>query len=201
MSHYHQYKPKNNKHTLLPAFTLVELLVSVAIVVILLSALYSIYLTSFKSYQRNIVRAEMNQNARISLERMTRDIRQTNNIVTDLPPAPNDPLNPPSSEIMFVDGHDTDKIQYIKYSVENNNLMRKLIHYYFSSNPDSWLTYDTRDGDGNLPLESVDENVVKANQIQSLKFYGKPLINIHLVVQNENNMFIYESQTLGRNIQ
>jgi prepilin-type N-terminal cleavage/methylation domain-containing protein len=188
---------QKNKH----GFTLVEILVAVTLSVLLISGLYAIYITSYKSYRRSVDRSELTQNARISLERITRDLRQTSSIVTVLPPAEADSMNPPPSTIKFVDGHDTTNIQYVEYSLEGNNLMRKIEHYSFTSAPDTWVSWDSKDQYGNLPIETVDENVVKADKIKSLKFFGSQIIYIKVIAGNNDGEFLFNTQTLGRNIQ
>lgn len=193
MLHYRQLLQKNK------GFSLTELLVAISISVMLLVSLYSVYILSYKSYQRSINRAELNQNARISLERITRDLRQTNLVITELPPTDTDPLNPAPSSIVFQDGHDTTKINYIEYSLQDGELYRKVIHYYFTTNPDIYVAYNIKDNYGNPPLEAIDENVVKADKVQSLEFFGSNIINIKITVANLNESITYQTQTLGRN--
>src|SRR3989304_6475200 len=83
------------------AFTLVEILTAVFLGSIIIIAAYSVYLMSYKSYQRHAASAELTQNARIALERMTREIRQAKDITTILPA---DAGGAPSA-IQFQDGH------------------------------------------------------------------------------------------------
>src|SRR4030042_7081060 len=97
------------------AFTLLEMVVTISLSLLLIGSLYSVYLTSYKSYRRSVNKAELNQNARIALERISRDLRQTERITTSLPPDDTDDMNPAPSAIQFQDGHDTENIQYIKY--------------------------------------------------------------------------------------
>lgn len=180
---------------------LTELLTAISISVILISALYAIYLTSYRSYQRSVNRSELDQNARISLERISRDLRQTERIITILPPTNTDPLNPASNVIKFVDGHNIDKIQYIEYKLENNNLIREISHYYFSSDPDIWVQLDATDSYGNPPVESIDESAIKADKVQNLEFYGSNIIVININVSSDNASLTYKTKTLGRNVQ
>ena len=57
------------------AFTLIEIMVSCAIVVILAGALYQIFLGSSAAWQKGEARTRMYQNARIILDLMSREIR------------------------------------------------------------------------------------------------------------------------------
>jgi prepilin-type N-terminal cleavage/methylation domain-containing protein len=182
-------------------FTLVEVLIAIIIGTILLVTLYAIYVANSRSYRQTISQQELAQNARISLERMSRDIRQTDRIVTSLPPTANDPLNPPPSYIQFQDGHQISAIQYIKYYLSGTNLMRQVLHYSFSAAPNTWVAWNARDAFNNLPVEHIDSDTIKADKISSLKFYGSKIIEIELSVANENDTYNFRTKIWGRNIQ
>jgi type II secretory pathway component PulJ len=196
MSKCQPLRLKNKK-----GFTLLEILVAISLSFLLLEALYGVYITSYKSYTNSIAEAELNQNARIAMERITRDLRQTPEIVTVLPPNDTDPLNPSPSEIQFQDGHNTAKIQYIRYYLVNNDLNRQVIHYYFATDVNTWVKWNALDQYGNPPKESIDEDTVRADKISSVQFYGTDLVNITIVAANQKNSYTYQTQTLGRNIQ
>lgn len=184
-------------------FTLVEILVAMVAGTLILITLYSVYVVNSQSYRRSINQQELAQNARISLERMSRDIRQADRIVTPLPPTATDPLNPPPSYIQFQDGHETTKIQYIKYYLTDHNLKRQMIHYSFSSDPNTWVAWNVQDQYGNLPDEIIDPalDAVKADKISALKFYGQKIIEMELQVANTENTFNFRTKVWGRNIQ
>jgi len=57
------------------AFTLVEIIVSCAILVILMGALYRVFLGSSSAWQKGEARTRMYQNARITLDLMSREIK------------------------------------------------------------------------------------------------------------------------------
>lgn len=181
-------------------FTLIEILIAIAAGTILVLGLYGVYVFTSKLHRKNIDQQELTQNGRIALERMSRDIRQAQAIVTDLPLTNDDILNPPPSTIQFEDGHDVSKIQYIKYYLSDTNLKRQVIHYYFSASPTIWVKYNARDAFNNLPIESIDEDVIKADKISALQFYGDSFINISLTATNSENNFIFTTEVSGRNI-
>jgi len=181
-------------------FSLIEILVAIAAGSIIIVTLYSTYAFTSKMHLKNVNQEELSQNARIAMERISRDIRQAQLIVTDLPPTDTDVLNPPPSEIQFEDGHFTNKTRYIKYYLENNNLKRRIIHYYFSSNPNIWVAWNAQDEFGNLPQESSDEDTTKADKISTLSFFGSNPINIKIGVSNNDNSFYYSTKIFGRNI-
>ena len=180
--------------------TLIELLVAISLSVILISTLYYVFNTSYKSYKSNSAKAEINQNARIALERISRDLRQTSSIVTTLPPDDTDPLNPPPSNLEFVDGHNTTQLQYINYFLVNGSLHRQVIHYYFSSDINNWVAYNAKDQYNNPPLSSVDEDTVKADKVTALQFFGTNIINIVITTGESGQSQTYQTQVLGRNI-
>ncbi len=82
-------------------FTLTELLLVISILLIVTSAISGINLLSQRAYREGEVVAEITQNGRVILERMAREIRQTKEVITELP---EEEINP-SEEIMFHDGH------------------------------------------------------------------------------------------------
>lgn len=183
------------------SFTLVEILVAMAAGAMVLVALYSIYTVNVKTYRRSINQQELAQNARISMERISRDIRQTDRVITSLPLTSSDPLNPPPSSIQFQDGHETTKIQYLKYYLTDHNLNRQVLHYAFSADPNEWVAWNAQDEFGHLPTEYIDQDAIKADKISVLKFYGEKVINIELQVTDETNTFDFRTKVWGRNIQ
>jgi len=182
-------------------FTLIEILVALAISALLVGSIYGLYVSTSRYYFKNIAQAELTQNGRIALERISRDLRQATRIITPLPPNESDPLNPPSSEILFQDGHDTSQISYIRYQLNGNSLKRQKIHYYFALTPNVWVQWNTQDQNGNLPQENIDEDVVKADKLSSLKFYGSKNIFIDLTVADNERQFGFKTLVFIRNIQ
>jgi len=179
--------------------TLIELLMAMSISTMLLAALYAVYSTSYQVYKSSINKAELNQNARIALERIGRDLRQTSAIKTVLPPSDTDLLNPPSSKIQFIDGHNPDQIRYIYYYLEGNNLHRQIIHYFFTSNDDDWVPWNASEGLGILQ-ESIDEDVIKADQVTSLKFFGNNPTTVQITTANSQGNYTYQTEVWGRNM-
>lgn len=90
------FKKESNR-----GFTLVEVIVVTAIFIIIIGVIYSIILYSQQSYAVGKNVAEIIQNGRVLIERMSREIRQAKKIITLLP---EEEINPPS-EIKFQDGH------------------------------------------------------------------------------------------------
>ena len=82
-------------------FTLTELLVVIAVLMLITGAISTAYLLSQQAYRVGENAAELIQNGRVVSERMIREIRQAREIATELP---EEELNP-STEIIFQDGH------------------------------------------------------------------------------------------------
>ena len=82
-------------------FTLTEMTIVIAIFVLIIVAVYSAYILNQRVYLSGERMAEITQNGRVILERMTREIRQAREIITEIPA---ERVNP-SNEIIFQDGH------------------------------------------------------------------------------------------------
>jgi len=189
------------------ALTLIEILVAMAISIVIIAAAYEVYNISYKSYKKNYAMAELSQNARIALERMTRDVRQTMEIMTDLPENPG--AGTPPSSITFQDGHSywTDgRIQYLTYYLSDTNLYRKTTHHTFTSPCETapastWVLSSARDALGQPPLFCDSEDKPRAEKITNLQFWGTSVVTIDLTVSDGTNTYTYQTKALGRNVQ
>ena len=85
----HSIKEKLHKNT--TGFTLPEILVSLSLFVLIIFLVNSVYVLSQRAYNKNSDTAELTQNVRVSLDRISREIRQSTNIVTELPATRDDP--------------------------------------------------------------------------------------------------------------
>lgn len=162
-------------------------------------AAYSVYLMSYRSYQRQSQSAELTQNGRIALERMSREIRQANDILTVLPESQGTGT---ASEIKFQDGHDTTKIEYIRYYLSGTDLYRQASHYCFISSctEDDWVLSSTTDGDGDLPQEYPETPQIKAQKISNLQFWKNSTVGILLSVSDSQTTYTFETKILPRNL-
>ncbi len=179
--------------------TLIEATIAIAIAITIISAAYASFIMGEKTSRKSLQKAELSQNGRITLDRISREIRQTTEMVTLLPSDENDPLNPPPSGIKFEDGH-TDITQYITYYKSGTDLKRKVSHYYFDSDSDNWVVYNAEDSYGNPPTETVDEDLIIAEYINQLQFYGEEVINIDLTVQKNDETIDFKTSAFGRNL-
>ncbi|MDD4900703.1 MAG: prepilin-type N-terminal cleavage/methylation domain-containing protein [Patescibacteria group bacterium] len=181
-------------------FTLLEVVVSLSLFVIVIILVSDIYITTQRAYNENAVTAELSQNARVSLDRISRELRQSAAIVTTLPASDTDPNNPPATEILFQDGHDISQITYIRYYLNGANLMRQHKAYYFSPEPSVYVTYNSDDQAGSPPLEIVLENRIVGEYYQALNFWGaNHLVNISLNLIKNQKVLDVSTSVFSRN--
>ena len=189
-------------------FSLIEAIIGVWLVAILLLATYSIFILSQQTKRRLDNRAEITQNERAVLDRMTRELRQANALV----PYPQAPALP-SNEIKFEDGHNSleqpNNIQYIRYflgsGTNNQKLFREIGHYYYSNNPSVKVRYNDS-GSGSL-VYTVDEGGEGSNQsgligeyITALTFSGTDIITIAITFNKNNQAINLSTNVTPRNI-
>ncbi|MDP2708673.1 MAG: prepilin-type N-terminal cleavage/methylation domain-containing protein [bacterium] len=189
-------RPKNGRS----GFTLLEIIVSVSLFVIIIILVSDIYLAVQRAYNKNSDLAELTQNTRVSLDRMSRELRQSSNIITELPENGGDPENPPTDQIFFQDGHDISQITYIRYYLDGPNLMRENKAYYFEEEPETYVTYDSADQSGNPPLEQIIDNRIVGEYFDLMEFWGADgLINIALSLGKNQNNFSVKTSIFSRN--
>lgn len=171
---------------------------AVFIVVILLTG--SIYSLSQKSYKKSSDMAELTQNNRVFLDRLSRELRQSVNIITALPPTNSDPLNPPAEQIIFQDGHNANQITYIRYYLNGADLMREHSAYYFSAEPSTYVAYNSVGQNGQPALFKNLENRIIGEYFNQIKFWGSnDLVNIYLKLIKNTNTFEVETKAFARN--
>ncbi len=176
--------------------TMIEILISATVGALILIIVYSSFIAGQRMHRRGVLNSELSQNGRIALDRISREIRQTDQIATILI---EEPPEPPQTEIMFEDGH-TESIQYITYYTYNTDLMREQGHYYFSSNPDDWVDYDAEDNEGNPAIYITDTDQIVAQNISYINFYGERIISIDLTAEKKSKQIEFRTKNLGRNL-
>lgn len=186
-------------------FTLLEILMAVFLGMILIIAGYSVYLASYKSYKYNSESAELTQNARVALERMSREIRQSQEIIipATLPPDENSPTQ---NTIVFQDGHTVFStpspdpncaIQYIRYTISSGNLTRTIIQYKDPTQGNICVQYNPAN-----PAITTNElpEEIKAEKLSQLKFWGtSSLVSIFVETTNGETTEQFLTQTSPRN--
>lgn len=192
-------KKSTAKPLLTAGFTLTELLLAVILTALILLLVLSVYLISQKAYTQGDLRAELNQNGRVILDRMVRELRQASSLVTVLPPDDTNPSLIPS-EIQFQDGHQQEFIRYLRYYLEGTDLKRQLIVYYFTYEPNTYVTWNAVDSFGNSPEQSVLEDKLVGEYVQDLSFWGENIIYISLTLNKNDKSVSLQTKAYGRNL-
>jgi len=187
--------------------------VSMAIFAIAMILIFSIYLTSQKFYQKTETSAEILQNSRVILERITRELRQTQDIITALPQVPDNPSSPPVSEIEFQDGHIPSPYAslgsdyyYIRYylSEDTKEVNREYKVYCFDDCSTcttffKWNDAQTIEGVITPVHSCVLEDRTIGEFAVEIKFWGAGVINISLKLEKSNEQMSFQTSVFGRN--
>ena len=133
----------------------------------------------------------------LAFDRISREIRQAKEIVTDLPETNNNPPN----EITFEDGHNVNEINYIRYYLDGADLRRQIIFYYFDPPGQSvHARWNAKDQSGQSPKSAVSEDKLIAEYFQTLEFYEPNAINIYAELLKNNHYLYLATKVFGRNL-
>lgn len=174
---------------------------------ILIGITTSVYSLFRISMTRDQSRAELSQNARIALDRLTRELRQTPYIVTELPADRGDTSVPQPGEIEFEDGHaepgDSNYLTYRYYYVSQGILKLEIKEYYFSSNPSQRVRQSDIGVGGEHPVENILSvpAIDISENVQSIAFYGSNLLDVQInTADGQNQSYSLRTQVVGRNL-
>jgi prepilin-type N-terminal cleavage/methylation domain-containing protein len=182
------------------AFTLVELLVAVAVSSILVTVTISTYSLFRRSMTLDQSRAALAQNGRIALDRLSRELRQTPEVVTELPVDVNDNTVTQPGEIEFEDGH-ADDLTYKRYYIANSTLKVDVKEYYFTYDTATRVKWNAIGTSGESPVSSVISTNDVADNVLSVAFYGSNQVQILLTLQDSDSQQTQLRTTiLGRNL-
>lgn len=177
-------------------FTLLEMIVALSLFTIAIIMVTSLYSLSQRSYSQASAKAELSQNARVVMDRITREIRQSRGMVTDL----NSSRDSSVHQIMFRDGHDTDQIVYIKYYQDGTDIRRSEISYYFEEEEDVNVRYNTTNESGELPEERIIRDRLVGEYFQDVDFWGtEKSVNIYLGLEKDKKTFGVYTNAYRRN--
>lgn len=181
-------------------FTLLEIIVSLSLFAIIVILVNEIYTASQRSYNKSSEQGELSQNARVSFDRMSRELRQSNNIITTLPAVKTDPLNPPAEQLFFQDGHNSNIIAYIRYYLNGSDLMRQNKAYYFDTDPSTFVAFNMLDQGGYPPNELIIDDRIIGEYFNGIKFWGSSgIISMELNLQKNQSLFNIETLIYSRN--
>lgn len=179
-------------------FALTELLVTTVILVLISAAIYASFTISQRAYRESEFSAEVTQNGRVIMERMTRDIRQARNIVGNLP----EEESSAAEEIIFEDGHVLEQYQYVRYFKINDIIKREVSGYYFSGDPTETLVpYNAFPPSGqSLLTKTIEQAKTIGECVSILKIWKSNGINIDLGLAKNNKNIYLETKISGRNL-
>lgn len=178
-------------------FTLIEVSVTTAILGLVLAAIYGVYNLSQKAYATEEGMVEITQNGRVIFERLSREIRQATELVTELPSSEDSA----TSTIMFEDGHITEPYYYIRYFQEGELVKREVLGFYFSGDGSETLVpWDAVPPAG----QSLNVKIIQGSQtigecVGKLKFWESGLVNITLELEKKDNNLRLRTDISGRN--
>jgi prepilin-type N-terminal cleavage/methylation domain-containing protein len=181
------------------AYTLVELLVVMLVSSILIVISVSTYNLFSKSMAADQSKAAISQNARVALDRMTREIRQTPLIITELPEDAEDTSIAQPGYVEFEDGHAQD-LTYRRYYVSDNVLKMDTNEYYFSYDTATRVRWNAAGVGGITPTKHVISTQDIADTVQSLSFYGTKPLGIVLVTGDGSQTFTLRTSIYERNL-
>ena len=185
-------------------FTIVELLVAIIISSVLVGVTVQTYTLFRRAVVQDESRSGLNQNGRVALDRMTRELRLTPQLLTVFPTGPADPLPQPNG-IEFQDGYqattDQEYLTYHRYYLNGSTLQLDIKRYVFSSQPTVRVDATSYDSYGNPPVAQIISTQSIALGVKSLVFYGyKPLQVLLTTADNFNQSYPLRSQITERNL-
>jgi Tfp pilus assembly protein PilW len=176
-------------------FTLLETVISIGLFVMAIMLVTSMYAIIQKAYKAGADKAEVTQNARVSLDRMSREIRQAVHFVGNLPNS----TTTATSSLEFQDGHDQSVINYIKYYLSGSNLMREYKYYYFESSPSTHVRWYDLSG-STKPSATTTSSVIIGEYFKDINFYGTSTgVNIKMSIEKNTNIYNIETLLYTRN--
>ena len=182
-------------------FTLTELLVTIAVFLFIIGAVYSGFLLSQKAYRASELASELTQNGRVVLERITREIRQAKEIATEIPEEEPAEVVSPLGGIIFEDGHEDVSYYYIHYYKEDSSLRREVLGYYFSGNPGVYVPWNAIPPESQtLETETLEAPKTVGEYITGIKFWGTKVINVSLVLGKKQKTVELGTKIFGRNL-
>ena len=177
-------------------FTITEMTIVIAIFSLVIATVYLIFVLNQRVYLAGEEMAEITQNGRVILERMTREIRQAKEIVTDL----SDDESEASSIIEFEDGHIATEYNYIYYYQEDGEVKREVKGYYFPSDPSTFLPWNATSPSETLTAVIIEEPVIIGEYVTNLKFWGSYTVNIFITLTKDDQEIDLSTKVFGRNL-
>ena len=180
-------------------FTLTEIISVLGLTLLLTLIIYNLFIISQKAFSAGDRQLEITQNGRIFLDRLSRELRQTEEIVTALPATKDVEGFPPATEIEFQDGHGLPDIQYLRYYVDSGQVKRLRKVYFFETEPETYVYWNAQDEFGQPPSSLVVEERLIAEYVSDLDFYGSTVTYIEVWLNKQNSDLHLYTGVWGRN--
>jgi hypothetical protein len=168
---------------------------------ILIGITTSVYTLFRRSMLNDQAKTELSQNARIAVDRLSRELRQTPAVVTVLPLNAADTSVAQPQQIEYENGHEPD-LTYRRYYLDGSLLKQDIKEYYFSDDPTTRVHWNSQPAAGVSLLSSTISTTTVAENVQSFVVYGaEQWVEITLVTSDEGTQsFKLRSYIYRRNI-
>lgn len=188
------------------AFSLIELLIAIIISSILVSATVSVYGLFRRSVNQDQTQSDSVQSARVAMDRLVREIRQTPDIRTVFPADPSDLSVAQPGEIEFEDGNvanpATDTLTYRHYYLTNRTLTLEVRECFFAGQ-NSRVHWSDVDTNGIPPTcQAINGRTQDiAQNVSSVAFYGRQPLQIVITTTNSaGQSYLLQSSVNSRNM-
>lgn len=191
------------------SFTLIEFLIATAIFALVMSLSASSFVLGWRAFSQGSQIAQLQQNGRVVVERLSREVRQTDELILE---AEQTWLNnlletndyPFPAPILFQDARQDD-LQYVIYSLKENEskqLYRLSVYFYFPDDPAVQVRWNAADTNGNPPQATLVKEELVGEYIKEIDFQqlSSKMININLILEKEGKTLDLETKIGGRNI-
>lgn len=183
-----------------PGYTLIELLIAMLVSSILIGITTSTFTLFRKSITQDQTQVDLTQNARISEERIARELRQTREVITVLPTSSADTTVTEPHLIEFENGHaevgDSDYLYYYKYYLSGTTLELDTKKYTVSPSTTAvkWNTAGA--------TATVLSTVTVAESVSDISFYAPTTSSTQFTVTTSdgaNKTYALRTTILKRN--
>ena len=184
----------------LKAFTLVELLVAIIVSSILITSTASIYSVFKRSMIRDQQKVDLSQNARIILDRLSRELRQANTIQTSFPTNASDQEIAQPHEVEYESGHSIDK-DYYRFYLVGTVLKMDSIEYYFSYDPEHRARWNDIGNGGEEPIKRVISTQDIADNVSEFNIYQDGIMTLEVKTSDgQGQDYVLRTKIEPRNI-
>lgn len=163
------------------------------IIILVTGSLYSFAQRSYNIFEDEM---ELVQNGRVAYDRMSREIRQSVEIVTPL----KEDMSTTSEEIMFQNGHDNDTVNYIYYYLDGSDLRRAKLAYYYEEEPDVYVKHNSVNEDDESPQQKVLQDRIVGEYFKKMEFWGGGgLVHASTTLKEADKSFSLKTKIFSRN--